>query len=55
MKWHTYYVKVFEKMQKTHELISSLQYRRLVSNEAMVQTIDNQIVLENQKLEKLER
>ena len=42
-------------MKKTHEFISSLQYRQSVASEEMQQTIDNQLVLENQNLEKLER
>ena len=42
-------------MKKTHEIISSLQYHRPFASEEMVQTIDNQLILENHKLEKLEQ
>ena len=41
-------------MEKTRELISSLQYRQS-SIEAMTQTIHDQLVLEMTKLEKLQK
>ena len=53
--WYTYYDQVFEKMQKTRELISLLQSLRPNTNEAMAHTIDDQLVLEISKLEKLEK
>ena len=34
-KWYTYYGHVIEEMQKTRELISSLQHQRAVTSEAM--------------------
>ena len=42
-------------MQKTRELISSLQNRQPVATEEMTQTIDDQLILEIIKIEKLER
>ena len=51
--WYTYYVHVFEKMKKTCEFISSLEQHGLVTSEAMAQTIDDQLVLEINKLETL--
>ena len=52
---YTYYDHVFEEMQKTRELISSLQHRQPITSEAMTQTIDDQLVLEINKIEKLEK
>ena len=53
--WYTYNDHVFEEMKNTHELINSLQHHRPVTNEAMDQTIDDQLVLEINKLKKIEK
>ena len=52
--WFTYYGQVFQQVHNTHELIGSLQSHQ-TSTEAMVKTIQDQLVLEMAKLEKLEK
>ena len=49
-----HYGQVFEHIQKTRELLSSLQNHQAIT-EAMVQTIHDQLVLEMTKLENLEK
>ena len=52
--WFTYYDQVFQQVQDTRELISSLQNWH-GGIEAMEKTIKDQIVLDMEKLHKLEK
>ena len=52
---YTHYGNVFQEMQKTTKLNCSLHKCRPATGEAMTKTIDDQLVLEIHKLEKLEK
>ena len=52
--WPTYYGQVFQQTCKTREMIQVLEKRRGIE-ETMRSTIQEQIVLETTKLQKLER
>ena len=52
--WFSYYGKVFKQVWNTHELINSLESHQTTMG-AMLKTIQDQLVLEMEKLETLEK
>ena len=52
--WPTYYGKVYQQTRQTRQGIQALENRK-TTDEALITTIEEQIVLETAKLQKLER
>ena len=53
-KWYTYYGQVFQQLRETRENIKTLENQQGLPEE-MKSTVQDQIVLETTKLEKLEK